>query len=265
MNLAVIIPAYNHAEDVLIALNSLHALRATSKAHKIAFHVQDDASPAGPLSAVVPPLLASVARNPENLGFAGNCNAGAAHRLLTLDPTPDVLFFINQDVYAVPEWSDGWEDALMRGFDDPSVGIVGPRLLFPSGEVQSVGGVFDAIAQPAHRCLGWGDPHAAEVETPRLVDWTTGAAIAVRTDLFRELDGFNPAYARGYFEDVDLCLRARERGYSVRVEPACTLIHRPGSSGGSPYFAINARRFYDEWIATGKVKPGTAVPQDRFW
>ncbi len=41
------------------------------------------------------------------------------------------------------------------------------------------------------------------------VTWTTGAAIAMPTELFRALNGFDEIYQRGYFEDVDLCMRAR--------------------------------------------------------
>jgi GT2 family glycosyltransferase len=259
LNLAVVIPAYNHLPEVMHALNSLRALRAC----EVAFHVQDDCSPEVNHPICIPQEIASTGRNERNLGFAGNCNIGAREAIMLYQP--DVLFFVNQDCYAVNEWSMGWDTALLSAFDDPTVGIVGARLLFPDNRIQNAGGVFDALSQPTHRCLGWSNPHHAECSTRQEVEWNTGAALAIRTSVFVQLRGFDESYQRGYFEDVDLCLRAREAGYKVLYEPACTLLHSVGSTGGSPYFAQNARRFKAQWVDSGKVKRGTLTATARFW
>lgn len=259
MRLAVIIPAYNHLADVMRALNSLRALRAG----EVWFHVQDDASPEVNHPACIPAEVASASRNEQNLGFALNCNAGAQQVMAVYKP--DVLFFVNQDVYAVNEWSGAWDEALLNAFQDPTVGIVGARLLFPNGSIQNAGGEFDQLGQPVHRCLGWTNPRHTECDTRQTVDWTTGAALAIRSDLFTFFGGFDGGYERGYFEDVDLCMRVREAGYKVIYEPACTLVHPVGSTGGSPYFAQNARRFKMQWVDSGKVKPGRLTPTLRYW
>lgn len=194
-----------------------------------------------------------------NGGFAVNCNAGAVRA------TGDVLFFVNQDVYAVQEWSQSWDAAILEPFNDPKVGIVGARLLTPIGTIQSAGGVFDTAAQPVHRCLGYSNPHHPEVATPREVEWVTGAALAIRRDLWIQLGGFDTIYERGYFEDVDICMRAREAGLSVWYEPRCTLFHAVGSTGGNPRFAANARLWRDRWVYSGKVKAGTTLATIRYW
>ena len=259
MKLAVIIPAYNRVTDVLMAINSLRAFRACDET---TFHVQDDASPEANFPALIPPEVASVARNATNGGFACNCNNGAA---TVLDErAADVLLFCNQDVTAHPQWSQGWDAALLSAFADPTVGIVGARLLFPDGSVQNAGGVFDQFAQPVHRCLGWSNPHMGAASQAADVEWTTGAALAVRADLFMRIGGFDERY-RMYFEDADLCMRMRQMGYRVRYEPACTLVHAVGSTGGSPYFPASARRFKAQWVDTGIVKAGTMTPQSRYW
>lgn len=259
MKLAVILPAYNHLAEVMTALNSLRALRACDDT---VFHVQDDASPEVKFPAVIPPEIASVARNAHNGGFAANCNAGAA---TVLDErAADVLLFCNQDVSADPQWSQGWDAALLNAFADPTVGIVGARLLFPNGSVQNAGGVFDQLAQPVHRCLGWTNPHAGLCSTPCDVDWTTGAALAVRADVFMRLGGFDERY-RMYFEDADLCLRVRQTGLRVRYEPRCTLLHAVGSTGGSPHFFKSAQTFKQQWVDSGWIKPGQLTPTARYW
>lgn len=254
LRLSVILPAYNHLDDVLRCFNSLQALAA--EPHE--YLCQDDCSPDVFYPELIPPPMASVERNEVNLGFAGNANKGAARA------TGDVLLFCNQDVQAVQGWSEAWDNALLAPFADPAVGIVAPRLLFPTGAIQSCGGAFDAFTQPIHRCLGYSNPHDPRVATSGPVEWATGAALAVRRDVFKRLGGFDTVF-RMYFEDADLCLRAREAGYHVWYEPACTLVHNPGSTGGSPHFAQSARTFRDRWVTTGKVKAGAQQPTMRYW
>lgn len=259
MKLAVVIVAYDKPVEVLTCLNSLRALATDAGA--IGWHVQDDTSPSLNFQRVIPQEIATVGRNATNLGFAANANAGAWNAIQLYQP--DVIMLTNQDVYAVEEWSAAWDTALLSAFNDPLVGIVAPRLLFPDGRIQSVGGVFDNLCQPVHRCLGWTNPHA--LDTPEEVDWTTGAALAIRTSLFIQLGGFDEQYERGYFEDADLCVRVRQAGYKVIYQPHTTFMHSVGSTGGSPYFMKNALRFRDQWVSTGKVKPGTLSPVQRFW
>lgn len=259
MNLCVIIPAYNHLAEVLTCLNSLQATQSGT----VAYHVQDDCSPDVDFRAVIPRASATVVRNETNRGFGGNCNAAAKAALA--DFPFDVLLFVNQDVFAVPEWSQGWDAALLSAFDDPQVGLVGARLLFPNGSIQSAGGAWDTASQPVHRCLGWSNPHAEECGTPHEVDWTTGAAIAMRASVFQQLGGFDERYERGYFEDVDICLRAHGLGQKVIYQPGCTFIHTVGTSGGSPYFTKNALRFKSQWVDSGKVKPGLLRQVARYW
>lgn len=259
MKLGVLIPSYNHLAEVMTCLNSLRGHSSTDAA----YHVQDDCSPDVNYPDCIPLEIASVARNERNLGFAGNCNHAAAAFLDEYGA--DVLLFCNQDVKAVHDWSQGWDTALLDAFTDPTVGITGARLLFPDGRVQNAGGVFDQFGQPTHRCLGWSNPNVGISAQAGEVEWTTGAALAVRTSLFMQLGGFDERYARGYFEDVDLCLRARELGARVWYEPACTLIHSVGSTGGSPYFRANAMRFKAQWIDSGRVKAGTLTPTVKMW
>lgn len=255
--LSVVIPAYNEVNDVLSAVNSLQAMQRTPE---VQYLVQDDASPDALFPAVIPASIASTERNATNLGFAGNCNAGAARAI------GDVLLFVNQDVYAAFGWSEGWDAALLAGFNrDPKIGIVAPRLLFPNGAVQSAGGVFDVACQPVHRFLNWSNVHHPLIATASEVDWATGAALAIRRECWEQVGGFDAAYGRGYFEDVDFCLKARELGWRVWYEPRSTLFHSVGSTGGSPSFAQNARLWKRRWVDSGKVKPGVMIPTVRYW
>lgn len=263
ISLSVIIPAYERLNDVLMCLNSLQ--RYASRNIQIEFIVCDDNSPSVNMQQLIPPYSARVLRNPMNLGFAGNCNTGAKAA------QGDVLFFVNQDVFGAETDIDGiafsqdWDIALVNAFDNPQVGIVGAKLLFPDGKVQNAGGLFDGHMQPYHIGLGYSNHRYHEVNTPREVSWTTGAALAIRRELFNDVGGFDTRYVGGYFEDVDLCLKVRERGLVVWYEPTCQLVHGVGSTGGNPHFMANARRFYETWVATGRITADTQALKERFW
>lgn len=257
MNISVIIPAYENLPGVLTCLNSLRALASDNG--RVEYIVSDDASPTVQYPALIPHEIATVYRNESNVGFGPNCNAAAQRA------RGDVLFFVNQDVYGVPEWSQGWDIPLREAFEDPMIGVVGARLLFPDGRVQSAGGRFDAAGQPFHPCLGWSQARHPEVAMARDMPWVTGAAIAVRRWVWETLGGFDPAYERGYFEDVDLCCRARMRHIRVWYEPGVTLIHQVGASGGNPLFMHNAEVFFRRWVQTKLVTPDVGVIIERWW
>jgi GT2 family glycosyltransferase len=255
VKLAVCVPAYNDLAGVLRCLNSLHATQATSD---VAYYVQDDASPAVDMRGLVPESLASVERNEVNLGFAGNVHRGVARS------SGDIIAVINQDVYAVPGLSDGWDAALLAPFEDARVAVVAPRLLFPNGAVQSCGGAFDQLRQPVHRALGWANADDRRVSTPGPVPWATGAALAIRRAAWDALGGFDRAY-RMYWEDLDFCLRVGLAGGLTWYVPACTLIHQVGSTGGSPHFLKGALLYKSRWVDTGMVAAGPYMPTVRFW
>jgi GT2 family glycosyltransferase len=210
--------------------------------------VQDDASPDVNLAELLgPPAIP--ARNPSNLGFAANVNEAAKRA------GGEILLLLNQDTTARP----GWFEPLMAAFDDPTVGIVGPKLVFPdpSGDrIQSAGGLFDGRCGPYHRFLGW----AADdwrVNQPGVVSWTTGAALAIRRELFGQVGGVSLDYPRGYFEDTDLCMKVKQLGYSIWYEPRSVFEHTVGSTGGIPahLFKANSLRFHNLWDK--KIVPDT--------
>lgn len=266
LTLSVIIPFYERLSDLLRCLNTLQRTAFVSPDYLTEFIVQDDCSPTVDLPSLLPPCVASAARNPRNLGFAGNCNAGAVRA------RGDVLFFVNQDVYAAfsdpqgYDLSQGWNKALLDAFNAKNVGIVGAKLLTPNYAIQSAGGLYDVHGQPFHRCLGYSNHRYEEVNTRQPVSWVTGAALAIRREVFAEVGGFDEAYRGGYFEDVDICAKVKASGREVVYEPACTLVHVVGTSGGNlQHFRQNAMLFKRRWIDSGLVEADVYTAHERFW
>ncbi|HET7925690.1 MAG TPA: glycosyltransferase, partial [Rhodanobacteraceae bacterium] len=155
-----------------------------------------------------------VLRNAENLGFIGSCNAGAAAA------RGELVLFLNNDTRVTA----GWLEALVRCLDEaPDAGLVGAKLIYPDGRLQEAGGiVFDDAS-------GWNygrfdDPDDPRYAFRREADYCSGAAILLRTDLFRRLGGFDTRYAPAYYEDTDLAFAVRAAGYKVWYEPASTVV-----------------------------------------
>jgi GT2 family glycosyltransferase len=76
------------------------------------------------------------------------------------------------------------------------------------------------------------------------VDWVSGAALAVRRDVFRKIDGFDERYFM-YFEDIDLCRRVVAAGYTIHYLAETEVFHLGGGSqpgGLSPTMQTEYRR-----------------------
>ena len=153
--------------------------------------------------------------------FAENCNEGATVAWKALTPTPYIIF-LNDDTK--PD-QDDWIDRLLDPFSDPKVGIIGCRLIYPNGKLQHTGvTLFTDTNGLLHGENRQYDCPSGEVPA------VTAAAMAVRTSLFRDLEGFDEVYKNGN-EDVDLCLRARMHGHTIYYQADCTIIHHESASG----------------------------------
>jgi GT2 family glycosyltransferase len=238
LTITVIVPIYNYPLNKLLLM--VKGLRETmDNRHHIL--LMDDHSPDYNLMEIpLPPNLLK-GRTDENYGFAGNCNLGAMHA------PGDVLLFLNQDC-RLYEDQPGWAEKMLEVLSREKVGVVGPRLVFGSGHIQSVGGLFDGAKGPYHRYLGSADAFSRRVSSPTPVSWTTGAALMIRRADFYVVGGFDMGYEGGYFEDVDLCMKVRTQlGKEVWYCPGATFVHDVGSTGGNPHFMDNSRRFHALW------------------
>jgi GT2 family glycosyltransferase len=109
------------------------------------------------------------------------------------------------------------------------VGIVGSVLVDRKGRAaeESYGSKKTPLSTIKNKFLASrdkvGEKNAFEV------DWVSGGAMLMRKSLFDELIGFDESYFM-YFEDVDLCLRAKKRGYKIVVNPLSRIFHQSGQS-----------------------------------
>ncbi len=176
--------------------------------------------------------------NEENLGFAKACNQGA--RIAK----GKYLVFLNNDTIPQP----GWLAALAAEVDSHAeVGIAGSKLLYPDGTIQHAGVVRDSQhLVPYHIYKSVAGDHSA-VNQRREFQIVTAACLLIRRSLFEEVGGFDEEYVNG-FEDADLCLKVRERGYAVVYQPRSVVVHLENqTSGRKAHEEENASRFLDRW------------------
>jgi GT2 family glycosyltransferase len=211
---AVVIPTFNGAHLLRTCLESLFA--HPPQRCEMEVIVVDDASRDGTVERFRNhELPMQVVAHEENQGFAISCNDGAAAA-----GDVDFVVFLNNDTVALPGWLDALVDSLI---EDPEVGAVGSKLLFPDGKVQHAGVMISQDRWPRHLYAGFPGDHPA-VDRSRLVAAVTGACLMIRRETFEALDGFDTAYVNGY-EDVDLCLRLGERGEAIRYCAESVLYH----------------------------------------
>lgn len=136
----------------------------------------------------------------------------------------DFIVIVNDDVEVI---SDDWLDAFLGPLDDPAVGVVGARLLYPDMTIQHVGHIYNAARgyKHAHRgALHVSDGPLLDLKVTRQVAGVTGACIGLRRTTFLELGGLDEDLPQN-FNDVDFCYKARHLGYRVVYTPHCELFH----------------------------------------
>jgi N-acetylglucosaminyl-diphospho-decaprenol L-rhamnosyltransferase len=168
---------------------------------------------------------AEVVRLDGNRGFGAGCNAGIER------VTEPVTAFVNPDVQLL-------DDGLARLARDALAGgaLLAPRLLNPDGSVQDSahrlpGRLASLVPALLPRRLLPTRFEPWRSDRPRTVGWAVAACIAGRTDELRSLGPFDPD-AFLFYEDLELCLKARRGGISTIYRPDVAVRHLGGSSTG---------------------------------
>jgi GT2 family glycosyltransferase len=229
LRVSLVVLTYNSDRIVGECLQSL--LPLVSKAEII---VVDNASADETRAVVnrhVPPMR--LIANATNRGCAGGNNVGWH------DSSGDIVVFVNPDVIV----TDHWLDPLVQPFlDDPRVGITGSKLLYPGTRtIQHAGGILHPNGMVDH--FGTGEEDVGQYDDISDVDYVTGASIAVRREVLETLGGFDEDFNPAYFEETDLCWRARHAGWKVRFAPESVAYHHESTvlTRNSPRFL---RLFY---------------------
>jgi GT2 family glycosyltransferase len=194
-------------------------------------------------------------RNEIQAGFGGSYNKGARNS------RAPYLTILNDDVVINP----GYFEGILKVMQDETIGIVGARLLFPetstsrnrpAGKIQHVGVALDVRGNAVHPLIGWSADNPKTMISREALA-VTGALMTIRSKIFRSLGGFDPIYGLGYWEDLDLCLKVRQKGGRIWFESSVGGVHyansttekNPNAFGGQ--FQQNAMTFRARWANSG--------------
>jgi GT2 family glycosyltransferase len=153
----------------------------------------------------------------DNKGFAGGASVGLYMA------GGDIVATVNPDVKLDPDWMAVVVDTLLS---DEDIGIVGSKILYPNGKtLQHAGGVVHyPLATTEH--TGRGEPDKGQYNQRMDVQFVTGAALAMRREVGRDLQFFDEAFFPVFYEDVDLCIRAEKLGLRVLYQPRAVAYHK---------------------------------------
>jgi hypothetical protein len=122
-------------------------------------------------------------------------------------------------------------DQLAESFQlHPDAGVVGAAFWGADGLPQEVGGIIWASGQVWNHGRGFPPEQWFALAYERPCDTVSGCGLAIRSELWQQLGGFDPRYRPACCEDTDLCLRVREAGQSVWVQPVARILHLEGLS-----------------------------------
>lgn len=205
--LMILLPVYDAVEAVAACFESLQRAPPTALPFRIV--AIDDDAPTPGVSALLDELAGegriTLLRNLLNLGFAGSVNRALALR----HPGEDVLL-LNADTVVPPGAIDRLRAAALS---DAAIGTVTP--LSNNGEDTSLPRRFRANPMPSEGDIAALDALASAVNRGTLVDMPNGIGFCmyVKAQLLDRIGPLSLAFGRGYYEDVEFCLRAAGQGF----------------------------------------------------
>ena len=223
---AIVIVSWNGKEALLECLASLEKLDPP----RPRIIVVDNGSTDGTAAALEErfPGVELVAL-PGNLGFAGGNNRGIA---AALEGGARYVCLLNNDTVADP----GFLNEMLRAAAQfPRSGIFGSRILYRSrpdtvwSQGIEVSRRTGRVYAPHHN-----RPARKTPRHPEQVGGVSGAAMLLRAEMLGETGLFDEDYFL-CFEDLDLCLRAGEKGWEVMTVPGSLVYHSVSGSMGGEY------------------------------
>lgn len=257
--ISLIVPSAARARHVTRCLDAILSRTDYEDLELVIVVTQDHALDAKQQEILSPILRDSRAR--VVVRHAGTFNFSSAINYGTSVAAGGWLCFLNDDVEPI---GSRWLEFMAGQLADPRVGAVGAKLLYPDGRVQH-GGVIMGLAglcehafkYAPHDSIGYGSRNVLDQELSAV----TAACMLVRREAFDSVGGLDDSYSIA-FNDVDFCLRLRERRWRVVFSATAELIHHESASLGhhyagdrAPLEQIEISRMRERWREACRADP----------
>jgi len=225
--ISIIIPNKDHKEDLERCINSI-LTKSIYKNYEIII-VENHSKEKETFKYYE--YLQNKCENIVLLKWKNTFNYSAVNNFAAKYAKGDILLFLNNDTEVINE---NWLEEMIQYAQRKDVGVVGAKLYYPDDTIQH-GGVILGIggmAGHAHRFFSKTSfGYFGKLVLVQNLSAVTGACLMMRKDVFSEVEGFDERYPLAV-SDVDICLKARERGYLVVFTPYAELYHYESKSRG---------------------------------
>ena len=163
------------------------------------------------------------------LSYPHPFNFSLINNLAVANAKGENVIFLNDDTQVI---SQDWIERMLEHSVKPGVGAVGALLLYLNDTIQHAGVLIGVGGMAIHAFEGLPKDNAGYrdlVQQVRECSAVTGACLMIKKSLFEQVGGFDEHLAYS-FNDVDLCLRLREKGYAIIYTPYAVLYHHGTST-----------------------------------
>ncbi|CAL2084948.1 Glycosyltransferase, family GT2 [Tenacibaculum sp. 190524A02b] len=168
-----------------------------------------------------------VVENSQNGGYAKGYNDALQH----IDA--DIYCLLNSDI----EVTENWLLPVIETFKkEPNTGIIQPKLLDYKEKTKfeyagAGGGFIDLFGYPycRGRVFNYLEADNGQFNDTSEIFWASGACMFIRSEIYHSLGGFDEDYF-AHQEEIDLCWRAQNEGYTVKYVGASTVFHVGGAT-----------------------------------
>jgi GT2 family glycosyltransferase len=159
-------------------------------------------------------------------------NFGRLNNFAVSQVKSDFVALLNNDLTVInPDWLEEMVGQALQ----PKVGAVGARLIYPDDRIQHAGVILGGGGVAAHAHKGLPRLNHGYFSRAILVQdlsAVTAACMLVRREAYLAVGGFDEEHLKVAFNDVDFCLRLRERGYRIVYTPYAEFYHHESASRG---------------------------------
>ncbi len=222
---SIIIPNKDHAEDLTSCVGSIR--QNTKYRHYEIIVVENNSENPATLDC----YDALKRHGVRIISYAGSFNYAAINNFAAKKSRGKHLVFLNNDVEI---FTPDWLTELLMFAQQPDVGAVGTKLLYPDGTIQHAGGRFGGETGIEHLFAGEGADTAAGYGRAQIVcdvSFVTGALMMTRRESFFEVGGMDEALASS-LADADYCLRQQKAGRRTVYTPYAAARHYESKSVG---------------------------------
>ncbi|MFO1153185.1 MAG: glycosyltransferase [Rhodospirillales bacterium] len=199
------------------------------------------------------------------LPYPGPFNYSAINNAAVRAATGDILALLNNDIEVLgPDWLASMVAHAVR----PEVGAVGARLLYANMRVQHGGCVTGIQGSVAHAHVMLPQTDAGYFSRARLTQAmtaVTGACMVLRRACFDEVGGFDEIDLPVAYNDIDLCLKLRQKGYRIVYDADAELLHHESMSRGYDHQTEERRQRQQKEMALMLQRWGDALDRDPYY